>query len=113
MAETPIQECSSSKLDAFLSAHPEIRVGRTALETLQAAFPGGDSFTITNKPFKNMVLHQEFDADTRVRIYVVALIDDQKALDAYNEDCGEAVEEDGCDCAETQGPDHLIYESVV
>jgi hypothetical protein len=113
MAVAPSQERSPSKSDTFLSAHPEIQVGRAAFESLQSAHVGGDSFSIINKPFENMVLYQEFDADTRERIYVVALIDDQKALDNYKRDCGETSEEDRCDCAENHGPEHLIYERVI
>jgi len=113
MAVAPSQESSPSKLDAFLSVHPEIHIGRAALESLQSAHDGSDSFSIINKPFVNMVLYQEFDADTRERIYVVALIDDQKALDQYEQDCGGTSSEDGCDCAENQGPEHMIYERVV
>ncbi|RYN15876.1 hypothetical protein AA0119_g12797 [Alternaria tenuissima] len=113
MAVAPSQESSTSKLDTFLSAHPEIQIGRAAFERLQSTHAGGDSFAIVNKPFENMVLHQEFDADTRERIYVVALINDQRAFDDYKQNCGTTSDEDRCDCAENQGPDHLIYERVV
>jgi hypothetical protein len=113
MAVAPSQKGSPSKSDTFLLAYPEIQVGRAALKSLQFTHPHGDSFTIINKPFENMVLYQEFDADTKERIYVVALIDDQKALDDYKQDCGETSDEHRCDCAESQGPDHLIYERVV
>lgn len=99
--------------ESFLRAHPEVQVGRAALQSLQSIHTGDDSFSIINKPFDNMVLYQEFDPDTRERIYVVALIDDQKALDDYKKDCGEADEGDKCDCIENHGPEHLIYERMV
>lgn len=113
MALAPSQEGSASELDAFLSRHPKIQIGRAALERLRSAHGDRDSFSIINKPFANMVLHQEFDADTRERIYVVALVDDQNALDDYTRDCEETLDGGRCDCAENQGPDHLIYERVV
>jgi len=115
MALTPTrqQDVSDSKLDTFLSAHPEIQIGRAALESLQSTHNGKDSFSIINKPFENLVLYQEFNADTRERMYVVALVDDQKALQYYHEECGETTEGDTCDCAKDQGPEHLIYERIV
>jgi hypothetical protein len=115
MAATPSRQQDGliPKLDDFLSAHPEIQIGRTALETLQSAYDGKDSFSIINKPFENMVLYQEFDADTRERIYVVALVDDPKALEYYHRECGETSEGDTCDCAKDHGPEHLIYERIV
>jgi hypothetical protein len=48
------------------------------------------------------------------RIYAVALLDDQKALDYYAEESADAAaEEDRCDCAEHQGSDHLIFDHTV
>jgi hypothetical protein len=102
-----------SPSSTFLAAHPEIQTGRATLSRLQSANANDDSFSIINKPFPNMILHQEFDADTRERIFVVALIDDQKALDDYARDRGEADEGERCDCKEDHGPEHLIYERVV
>jgi hypothetical protein len=99
--------------DTFLLAHPEIQVGRIALENLQSTHTGSDSFSIINKPFRILDLYQEFDADTKERIYVVALVGDQKALNDHARDCGETDEGEKCDCAENHGPDHLIYERVV
>jgi hypothetical protein len=109
----PSQNSSISKSDAFLLAHPEIQVGRFALRSLQSTYSSSDSFSVINKPFDNMVLHQEFNADTRERIYVVALVNDQKALDDYEQDYGALSEDDEGFCAENHGPDHLIYDRVV
>lgn len=113
MAVALSQDGSSSEVDTFLTVHPEVQVGRAALEMLQSTHRDRDSFSVINKPFENMVLHQEFDANTKERIYAVALINDQNALDEYKRDCGGANAGDKCDCAENQGPDHLIYERVV
>ncbi|KAL2207110.1 hypothetical protein CC79DRAFT_1332909 [Sarocladium strictum] len=104
---------ATSSLNAFLSAHPEIQIGRDAYDRLEALHAGTDSFGVTNKPFENMVMHQEFNADTLERLYVVAMIDDQKALDNYKEDCGGEIDTYKCDCAEDQGAEHFIYERVV
>lgn len=35
-----------------------------------------------------MVLHQEFDADTKERIYIVTFIDDQSALNYHEQSLG-------------------------
>jgi hypothetical protein len=96
-------------VDAFLARYSELQLGRAALKRLQSGYSSSDAFSIINKPFRNMVLHQEFDADTKRRMYVVALVDDQEALDYYAEMNDEvAAEESKCDCAEHQGSDHLI-----
>jgi hypothetical protein len=112
MALTPNPSPSSSS-STFLSAHPEIQLGRAALSRLQSFHSNRDSFSVINTPFANMVPCQEFDADKRERIFVVALIDDQAALDDYARDCDdEAGEVERCECAEDHGPEHLIYERV-
>lgn len=76
----------------FLAQHPDIQVGRAALEQAEASF-GPDTFGIVNKPAAGVVLYQEFDAATNERISAVALVDDAKAeayYNTYNKD-GEAV----------------------
>lgn len=114
MTVKPHQNFPSITIDTFLVKHPEVRVGRVAFDELEAAYSGADTFSIVNKPFPNMVLYQEFDADTRERVYAVALVDDQKALDYFAEASGEESGEGSkCDCAEHQGPNHLIFDRMV
>jgi hypothetical protein len=114
MATHSHQSRPSTTVKEFIAKHPEIQLGRAVLDKLQTDYSSGDTFSIVNKPFRNMVLYQEFDADTKRRLYVVALIDDQKALDYYTEASDEAaVNNSKCDCAEHQGPDHLIFDHMI
>ncbi|GKU09336.1 hypothetical protein FLAG1_11522 [Fusarium langsethiae] len=113
MAAAPGQEGSSLTPAMFLLAHPQVKVGRAALETFQTIHRSRDSFSIVNKPFPSMVLHQEFDSDTKERIYAVALVDDEQALNYYKQNYDEASDESKCDCAENHGPEHLIYDRMV
>jgi hypothetical protein len=107
------QDRPSKTVDEFLAKHPEVELGRAALDKFQTDIDNTDTFSIVKRPFSNMVLHQEFDADTKERVYVVALIDDQEALDYYAEMSEETAQEDKCDCAKHQGPDHLIFDRMV
>jgi hypothetical protein len=104
----------SKTVDEFFAKHPEVELGRAALDKFRTDIDNANTFSIINKPFSNMVLHQEFDADTKERVYVVALIDDQEALNYYVAMSDEAAEEESkCDCAEHQGPDHLIFDRIL
>ncbi|KAL7940342.1 hypothetical protein V8C42DRAFT_243986 [Trichoderma barbatum] len=81
------QNTTSDKEDAqtFLAAHPEVLVGRDALREERAKIGGDDAntFAIYNKPVSNIVLVQEFDADTKERVFAVALVDDEQADEYY------------------------------
>lgn len=68
--------------ETFLSQHPDIQVGRDALAKAEASH-GPDTFGVVNKPVDNIVLYQEFDANTNERISAVALVDDNKAEEYY------------------------------
>ncbi|KAM3507901.1 hypothetical protein MY11210_006963 [Beauveria gryllotalpidicola] len=72
----------ATEADKFLAQHPDIQVGRDALEKAEASH-GADTFGVVNKPVDNIVLYQEFDANTNERISAVALVDDQKAEEYY------------------------------
>jgi hypothetical protein len=65
MATSDHQSRPSTTVDEFLAKHPEVQLGRASLEKLQSEHGNSDTFSIINKPFSNMVLHQEFDADTK------------------------------------------------
>jgi hypothetical protein len=104
----------STTVNEFLTKHPEVQLGRASLDKLQTEYCSRETFSIVNKPFQNMVLYQEFDADTKRRVYVVALIDDQRAFDYYAAESEDATAEAGtCDCADHHGPDHLIFDYMV
>jgi hypothetical protein len=108
------QDLPSKTVDEFLAKHPEVKLGSAALDKLRTDIYNANTFPIINKPFSNMVLHQEFDADTKERVCVVALIDDQEAINYYAEMSDEAAEEASkCDCAEHQGSDHLIFDRIL
>ncbi|CAH0019583.1 unnamed protein product, partial [Clonostachys rhizophaga] len=101
---------SNTGADKFLAEHTEVSVGRDALNKAQAGVKGGNTFTVVNKPVSNMVMVQEFDADTNERLFVVALIDDQKAEEyyqEYNQDSGIGLK---CGGAEDEGPNHFLFE---
>ncbi|KJZ73731.1 hypothetical protein HIM_06849 [Hirsutella minnesotensis 3608] len=107
--------------EAFLAAHPEVLVGRAALDQAERD-AGDDTFSIVNKPLANVVLVQHFHPDTLERLFAVALVDDQRAEDYYkrqNQD-GDAddEEEDAKGCpkcgagkarAAVHGPDRFLY----
>lgn len=70
----------SPEVTAFLERNPEVLVGREAEEKARSdvADPG-NTFDIVGKPLKDMVLIQQYDADTKERLFAVALINDEKA----------------------------------
>ncbi len=78
----PTTATGHAEVQAFLARHPEVLVGREAYEKAEED-AGGDTFSIVNKPFDNVVLYQTFNADTLERVSAAVLIDDQKALDYY------------------------------
>ncbi|KAG5989939.1 hypothetical protein E4U52_005096 [Claviceps spartinae] len=109
----------SAEADAFLRAHPELLVGRDALEKAEREF-GDDTFSIVNKPIANVVLIQHFNPDTLDRLFAVALIDDAKAEKYYKESNqdGKDGEEDtescpGCGAGSSRarvgGPERFLY----
>ncbi|PHH90662.1 hypothetical protein CDD83_2989 [Cordyceps sp. RAO-2017] len=114
---------SQTEADAFLAAHPEILVGRDALDKAEKE-AGDDTFSIVNKPLSNVVLVQHFNPDTLQRLFAVALVNDQKAEDYYkkqNQD-DEDDEEDSKGCpacgagsnrAASKGPDRFVYKRMV
>lgn len=72
----------TSEAETFLAEHRDIQVGREALTRAEAEL-GPHTFGVVNKPVSNIVLVQEFDADTNERIFAVALVDDEKAESYY------------------------------
>ncbi|KAJ4147048.1 hypothetical protein LMH87_001601 [Akanthomyces muscarius] len=86
--------CNLSSAPEFLAAHPEILVGRQKLTEAENN-TGCDTFEIVNRPLNNLILIQSFNADTLERVYVVALVDDQKALNSYNAAADDDEDEDG------------------
>lgn len=106
----------SPEVDAFLARHPEILVGRDAEETARAGVADpGNTFDIVGKPLKDLVLIQQYDADTKERLWAVALINDEKAekwcvnnkpkcKHGAPEDCAE------CQALASRAPDEYLYE---
>ncbi|EGX87643.1 hypothetical protein CCM_09604 [Cordyceps militaris CM01] len=119
----PTTATGEAEVQAFLARHPEILVGREAHEKAEED-AGGDTFSIVNKPFDNVVMYQNFNADTLERVSVAVLIDDQKALDyykKYNKDDAEPEPEakscPGCGAGSSraglEGPERFLMERVV
>lgn len=70
--------------EEFLAANPHVLVGRDALAKAEASV-GENTYSIVNKPSSDIVMIQEFDADTNVRLFAVALVNDEKAETYYKE----------------------------
>ncbi|KAM0739581.1 hypothetical protein ACQRIT_004765 [Beauveria bassiana] len=120
----PTTSTDNAEVQAFLTRHPEILVGREAHEKSEEE-AGGDTFSVVNKPFDNVVMYQTFNADTLERVCVAVLIDDQKALDYYkkqNRDDDDDDEPDTKSCpgcgagssrAAIEGPERFLIERMV
>ncbi|KAK2603413.1 hypothetical protein QQS21_004363 [Conoideocrella luteorostrata] len=112
----------NTETDAFLAAHPEILVGRDALDKAERD-AGDDTFSIINKPLSNVILVQHFNPDTLERLFAVALVNDKKAEDRYEEDNQDDDDEEedskGCPAcgagstrASVEGPERFLYERM-
>ncbi|GAO16613.1 uncharacterized protein UV8b_01478 [Ustilaginoidea virens] len=73
---------SASEAEVFLAENPHVQVGREALAEAEAS-AGPNTFSVVNKPAGNVVMVQEYDADTHKLVYAVALVDDAKAEQYY------------------------------
>ena len=110
-----------NEAEQFLAAHPKILVGRDALNKAEAALETNDTFGVVNKPFTNMVLFQEFDGETKKRIFAVALIDDEEAEKYYRDNNQDGLDDEEkepqgcafCDGGPRRGPDHKISETAI
>ncbi|KAG6025232.1 hypothetical protein E4U41_001583 [Claviceps citrina] len=108
-----------TETDSFLQAHPEVLVGRDALNKAEEKY-GDDTFSIVNKPLRNVVLVQHFDPDTLERLFAVALVNDERAETYYrdsNQDGADA-EEDARSCpgcgagssrVQVEGPERCLF----
>lgn len=110
---------TKSAIDDFLNRHPEVLVGREALEDARSGVADpGNTFDIINRPLAGVVLHQQFDADTKKRLWAVALVNDERAekycQDARAVDAGgdDDKSEDAEQSAQSRNPDDYLYESA-
>lgn len=113
---------SNTDSDKFLAEHTDVAVGRDALDKAQASVEGGNTFSVINKPISNIVMVQEFNADTNERLFAVALVNDEKAEEYYRKNNQDGDESGSvqkrccgrnsprCDRAEDEGPSHLLFE---
>ncbi|KGQ03363.1 hypothetical protein BBAD15_g11388 [Beauveria bassiana D1-5] len=119
----PTTSTDNAEVQAFLTRHPEILVGREAHEKSEEQ-AGGDTFSVVNKPFDNVVMYQTFNADTLERVCVAVLIDDQKALDYYKKQNRDDDDDEpdtkscpGCGAgssrAAVEGPERFLIERMV
>ncbi|OCK79693.1 hypothetical protein K432DRAFT_382839 [Lepidopterella palustris CBS 459.81] len=95
----------------WLSRHPEVLVGRDALEQARDSVANpGNTFDVVNKPLPDVVLIQQFDADTKERLWVVALVNDEKAEKYYHERKGSEHKNcKACKGLKDQGPDSYLF----
>lgn len=73
---------SATEAETFLAENPEVMVGREALAQAEANL-GLNTFGVVSRPASNIGMLQEFDADTKERVFAVALVDDEKAEKYY------------------------------
>ncbi|KAH6886798.1 hypothetical protein B0T10DRAFT_490358 [Thelonectria olida] len=104
---------TNADADTFLTAHPEAMVGRDALEEARSKVDTENTFTIVSKSVINIVLIQDFDADTKERLHAVALVDDLKAEEYYRQNNqGENITAELVKCKDcgSSGPSHCLFE---
>ncbi|ATY60120.1 hypothetical protein A9K55_005537 [Cordyceps militaris] len=76
--------------DEFLAKHPQIAVGRNALNNARQSMDDSLTFTAVTNPASNVILVQAFaegadPEDLDAALYSVALVRDQKAQDFFAE----------------------------
>jgi hypothetical protein len=104
---------ASAQTTSWLAQHPEILLGRSALKTARDRVPdAGNTFDLIEKPLPDLILHQQFDADTMERLWVVALVNDEEAESSYSKRKRVAEHENCEDCRalRERGPDDYLYE---
>ncbi|CEI69316.1 hypothetical protein FVEN_g13139 [Fusarium venenatum] len=104
----------SKDIREFLDRHPEVETSVEAKAQLDE-FHEGDTFCIVTKIFNNTILHQEYDGDSRKRVFAFAYVEDPEALTWYEKNRQDDNDNEICDCkvGEPEGQDHLLHESVV
>ncbi|PHH90663.1 hypothetical protein CDD83_2990 [Cordyceps sp. RAO-2017] len=75
---------SATEAETFLAENPDVQVGRDALDKAEANV-GPHTFGVVTKPAENVVMLQEYDAETNERLFAVALVNDEKAEKYYKE----------------------------
>lgn len=105
----------SKDIQEFLNRHPDVQTGPEAKTQLDA-FHEGDTFCIVRKIFNNTILHQEFDGESRKRVFAFAYVEDPEALIWYEKNRqDDGIDNDICDCkvGEAEGQDHHLHARVV
>lgn len=87
-----IQASELVKAEEFFAQRSDVLVGRDALSDARANIQTENTYTVYEKPSNNVVLVQDFDADTHDRLFSVALVDDANA-EAYYEKYKDTSEE--------------------
>jgi hypothetical protein len=75
----------SKTIHEFLQRHPEVKTGPQAAAELEAIHDTGDTFCEITRIFDNTILHQDYDGDSRKRVFAFALVNDAQALARYKE----------------------------
>lgn len=104
----------SKTVQEFLDRHPEVQTSSEAKAQLDA-FHQDDTFCIVTKIFGNTILHQEYDGESRKRVFAFAYVEDPEALAWYEENRQDDIDTETCDCAvgAMEGYDHCLHESMV
>jgi hypothetical protein len=103
----------SKTIHEFLQRHPEVKTGPQAKAELEIIHDTGDTFCEITQIFDNTILHQDYDGDSRKRVFALALVDDAQALARYKEEAGDEDVMCGCKAREKEGAEHSLHESIV
>ena len=84
------KDVSITSTEDFLAQHPQIAVGREALDKVRENFDDALTFTAVDKPAVDVILVQAFAAgadpeDFNAALYTVALVGDDRAEKDYSE----------------------------
>lgn len=112
-AQSGVSMKPSKDIDEFLQRHPEIRVGDQAKAELECLHDTGDTSCLEVKIFDNAILHQDYDGDSKRRVFALAVVGDPEALAQYEEIHGDEGDACGCKNSTKEGADHHLHESMV
>jgi hypothetical protein len=103
----------SKTIREFLERHPEVQTTPEAKAQLDVIHEG-DTFCIVTRIFNNTVLHQEYDGESKKRVFAFAFVEEPQALAWYEENKEDGDNKEICDCkvGEMEGQDHHLHESM-
>ncbi|KAL7940590.1 hypothetical protein V8C42DRAFT_356139 [Trichoderma barbatum] len=115
MARTATNNCHQRRhIEGIVRRHNHILVHKIGCSVKRVAKVGGDdanTFATYNKPVSNIVLVQKFDADTKERVFAVALVDDEQAEEYYRK-YGDKDEPSDQSSGDAMQPQQFLFERV-